>query len=158
MSEFEQMMADINVPEEIAKQLSDAATNGEILEVWERLAPTVDKCFGDCSTAAGVCAVSMMVAYVGDQLSNTVKFGKSPEDEGENVHPNFCIMAIALLAVNTLKASRAALEAANFGDGDGSEETSKKEGQEKGSEEEGPEKGPKGDQAGSDSEQAGSDS
>jgi len=134
MSEFEQMMADIDVPEEIAKQISDAATNGEILEVWEELAPKVDECLVGCSTAVGVCAIAMMMAYVGDQLSNAVKFGKSPDDEGENVHPNFCVMAIALLAVNTLKASKTAWDehkAANNGDGDGGE----KEGEEKGSEE-----------------------
>lgn len=158
MSEFEQMMAEIDVPEEIAQQLSDAATNGEILAVWKKLAPAVDKCMIDASTAAGVCAMGMMVAYVGDQLSQNVKFGKSPEDVGENVHPNFCIMAIALIAVNTLKASRAALELAKKEDGDGNEETSKKEGQEKGSKKEGQKKGADGDQAGGNSEQAGSDS
>lgn len=122
MSEFEQMLADINVPEEIARQLSDSATNGEILEVWEKLAPAVDKCMIGASTAAGVCAMGMMLAYVSDQLSKNVKFGKSPEDVGENVHPNFCIMAIALIAVNTLKASEAANENAKKGDGDGGEE------------------------------------
>lgn len=136
MSEFEQMMAEINVPEEIAKQLSEAANNGEILAVWEKLAPAVDKSLENASTAAGICAIGLMLAYVADQLSQKVKFGKSPEDEGENVHPNFCIMAIALLAVNTLKAAHAALEAANDGDGDGEENEGKKEGkQEKGGKE-----------------------
>lgn len=157
MSEFEQMMAEIDVPEEIAKQLSDSATNGEILAVWERLAPAVDKCMLGASTAAGVCAMGMMLAYISDQLSRNVKFGKDPEDEGENVHPNFCIMAIALIAVNTLKASRAALQAANNGDGDGSKENEGKE-SEKSSEKEGQEEGADGDQAGGNSEQVGSDS
>jgi len=154
MSEFEQMMAEIDVPEEIAKQLSASATNGEILEVWELLAPAVDKSLIDASTAAGVCAIAMMLAYVADQLSRNVKFGKSPEDEGENVHPNFCIMAIALLAVNTLKASEAAQKLAKNGDGDG--------GKEKGSQKIGKEKGgsketEKGSEAGSDKRQAGLD-
>jgi len=130
MSEFEQMMADINIPEEIAKQMADSTTNGEILEVWERMAPKIDESFGDCSTAAGICAVGMMLAYVGEELSKAVAFGKSAEDGGENVHPNFCIMAIALLAVNTVKASQAAREAANDGDGDG-EENGKEKGEEK---------------------------
>lgn len=128
MSEFEQMMADIQVPEAIAKSISDAAKSGEVAEVWEKLAPLVDDTFGSCSTAAGVCAVSMMVAYVGDKLAAQVKFGESPEDEGENVHPNFCIMAIALMAVNTLKASRAALDEKKAGDGDGEQEKGKEEG------------------------------
>ena len=131
MSEFEQMMAEINVPEEIATQISAAATNGEILKVWERLAPQFDECLGDSSFPVGVCALSMMVAYVGDKLSEQVKFGKSPEDEGETVHANFCIMAIVLLAVNTLKASYAAQEQAKKGDGDG-EEKGKEKGKEKG--------------------------
>lgn len=148
MSEFEQMMAEINVPEEIAQQLSDSATNGEILAVWEKLAPAVDKCMIDASTAAGVCAMGMMVAYVGDQLSQNVKFGKSPEDVGENVHPNFCIMAIALIAVNTLKASRAALELAKKGDGDGG----KKGGKENGKEKSGSQETEKGVETGSDAE------
>ncbi len=118
MSEFEQMLADINIPEEIAKQMAESTTNGEILEVWKRLSSAVDEAFGDCSTATGICAVGMLVAYVGEQLSGAVAFGKSPEDEGENVHPNFCVMAIALLAVNALKFQ----EAANNGDGDGDQE------------------------------------
>jgi hypothetical protein len=151
MSEFEQMMADIAVPEMIAKSISEAAKQGEVAAVWEELAPLVDKTFGDCSTAAGVCAVSMMVAYVGDKLAEQVKFGESPEDEGENVHPNFCIMAIALMAVNTLKASKIALEmakAAKNGDGDGGEE----EGKEKGGEEEGQEEGAESHEASGDPE------
>ena len=68
MSEFEQMMADIDLPEEIAKQMSAAATNGEILEVWQRLTPAIEECMGDCSTAAGVCAIGMLLASVGDQV------------------------------------------------------------------------------------------
>ncbi len=135
MKEFEQMMAEINVPEEIATQISESANNGEILAVWEKLAPAVDKTLKNVSTAAGVCAIGMMLAYVADQLSRNVVFGVSSEDVGENVHPNFCIMAIALLAVNTLKASKTALKAANDGDGDG-KENEKEKGQEKGSKKE----------------------
>ena len=144
MSEFEQMMANIDVPTEIAKQVSDSAESEEIAAVWSKLAPLVDETFGTCSTGAAVCAVGMMVAYVGDQLSEQIMFGESPEDKGEKVHPNFCIMAIALLAVNTLKASRVAWDDKKSGDNDGDE----KEGIEKGSKKEGSEAG----KAGSNSE------
>jgi len=138
MSEFEQMMADIQVPEAIAKSISESAISGEVAEVWEKLAPMIDDAFGNCSTAAGVCAVGMMVSYVGDQLSAQIKFGESPEDEGKNVHPNFCIMAIALLAINTLKVSRAALDAKKSESGDGEQESGKEE---SGKEESGKENG-----------------
>lgn len=108
MSEFEQMMAEINVPEEIATQISAAANSADLLILWKRLSAVTDEVFKDADTATGVCALAMLNAYIGEKLSENVKFGKSPEDPGETVHPNFCIMAIALLAVNTLKATNAA--------------------------------------------------
>lgn len=128
MSEFEQMMADIAVPEAIAHQISKAAINGEVLKKWEQLAPAIDEIFGNDSTADCVCALAMLNAYIGEKLARNIKFGESEDDEGENVHPNFCIMAIALIAVNTYAASIAARDAANDnGDGDGNEEKGEKE-------------------------------
>ena len=112
-----------------------AAKNGEIVAVWEKMAPAVDESLLGASTAEGVCAISMMLAYVAGNLSDNVKFGTSPEDEGETVHPNFCIMAIALLAVNTMKASLIAQQSANDGDGDG-EEKGKEESSEENTREE----------------------
>ena len=122
MNVFEQMLDNVDVPELIAEQVSKAAINGEIAAVWDELSPHIDKIFQKSPTAAAICAVSMMVAYTGDQLADQIKFGESPEDPGKKVHPNFCIMAIAILAVNTLKASKQALEKKKSGDGNGNEE------------------------------------
>ncbi len=121
MSDFEQMMSNIEVPEAIATQISKAANNGEVAKAWEQMSPIVDDAFKTCSTAAAVAAISMMVAYTGDQLAGQMKFGQEEDDCTEKVHPNFCIMAIALMAINTLKASTEAWEK-HKGDGDGDEE------------------------------------
>jgi len=130
MSAFEQMLAEMDVPMEIARQMSVGAVNTEVAALWERLAPAVDETFEDASTAAGVCAIAMLVAYIGEKLAANVKFGVEGDDVGDTVHPNFCIMAIAVLALRTFEAASAE---ADKGDNHGNE----KEGEEKGSEEKG---------------------
>jgi len=140
MSEFEQMLAEINVPEEIAHQIGLSANSGDVLAMWEKLTVAVDEVWENAPTADCICALAMLLAFTGEKLAANVKFGKSPEDEGETVHPNFCIMAIALIAVNTLRASQAAREANDLGDGDGSEENQKSS-KESGQKNEGEEKG-----------------
>ncbi len=129
MSEFEQMMAEIQVPEAIALQISQAAVNGEVLKKWEQIAPAIDEIFGNDATADCICALAMLNAYIGEKLAMNIKFGESEEDEGDNVHPNFCIMAIALIAVQTLAASKALTEK---GDEDGGQEKGKEKGSEEG--------------------------
>jgi hypothetical protein len=124
MSEFEQMMAEIHVPEEVALQISKAASNGEILRVWNELVPAVDKVFGNCNTADATCALSMLVAYIAEKLAKQIKFGESPEDEGEAIHPNFAIMAIALMAVQTYRRS---VEAREKEQDDGEQEKGKQD-------------------------------
>jgi len=143
MSDFEQMLAEINVPEEIAHQIATSATPGDVLAMWETLTAAVDEVWGNAPTADCICSLAMLLAFTGEKLAANVKFGKSPEDEGENVHPNFCIMAIALIAVNTLKASQSARSDNDLGDGDGGEKDEEpvKENPEENPEEKGKEKG-----------------
>jgi len=121
MTEFEQMMAEIDVPEIIAQQIGSAATNADVLEMWERLSPAIDEIWGNAPTADCICALAMLLAFTGEKLAMNVKFGKNPEDDGEPVHPNFCIMAIALMAVSTLRASQSARAANETGENDGNE-------------------------------------
>jgi hypothetical protein len=129
VSEFEQMMSEINVPEEIAEQIAGNAPNGEVLEIWNELTEVVNEIFDDKPTAPCICALGMLVGFIGDKLSKNIVFGDSPEAKGENVHPNFCIMAIALLGVNSLQAAKALEE--GHGDGkenEGNEKVEQKEG------------------------------
>ena len=123
-------MAEINVPEEIAEQIAGSAPNGEVLEIWNELTEVVNDIFDDKPTAPCICALGMLVGFIGDKLSKNIVFGDSPEAKGENVHPNFCIMAIALLGVNSLQAARALEE--GHGDDEGEEK-----GEEKGKKENG---------------------
>ena len=129
MSEFEQMMAEINVPEEIAQQIAGSAVNAEVVEVWEELTEVVNTIFDDKPTAPCICALGMLVGFIGDKLSKNIVFGDSPEATGENVHPNFCIMAIALLGVNSLKAAKALEDGDEDGEqGKGEEEVEQEKG------------------------------